>query len=47
MLWDRMLFRMSMATSQLKRLAFFERYLTVWVLLCMVVGVGFMTPQAA
>ncbi len=41
MLWDRMLFRMSMATSQLKRLAFFERYLTVWVLLCMVVGVGF------
>ena len=24
-----------------KRLAFFERYLTVWVLLCMVVGVGF------
>ena len=24
-----------------KRLAFFERYLTVWVLLCMVVGVAF------
>ena len=24
-----------------RRLAFFERYLTVWVLLCMVVGVGF------
>jgi hypothetical protein len=24
-----------------KRLAFFERYLTVWVLACMVVGVGF------
>jgi len=24
-----------------KRLAFFERYLTVWVLVCMVVGVGF------
>jgi len=24
-----------------KRLAFFERYLTVWVFLCMVVGVGF------
>jgi ACR3 family arsenite efflux pump ArsB len=24
-----------------KRLAFFERYLTVWVLGCMVVGVAF------
>ena len=24
-----------------KRLAFFERYLTVWVLACMVVGVAF------
>ena len=24
-----------------KRLAFFERYLTVWVLLCMVVGLAF------
>src|SRR5216684_682380 len=24
-----------------KRLAFFERYLTIWVLLCMVVGVAF------
>jgi ACR3 family arsenite transporter len=24
-----------------KRLAFFERFLTVWVLLCMIVGVGF------
>src|SRR6266404_1022083 len=24
-----------------KRLAFFERYLTVWVLVCMVVGVAF------
>src|SRR5690349_21297673 len=24
-----------------KRLGFFERYLTVWVLLCMLVGVGF------
>src|ERR1051326_3071357 len=24
-----------------KRLAFFERYLTVWVFLCMVVGVAF------
>jgi ACR3 family arsenite transporter len=23
-----------------KRLAFFERYLTVWVLLCMVVGLA-------
>src|SRR5512133_1483921 len=27
--------------AQPKRLAFFERYLTVWVLLCMVVGVAF------
>jgi ACR3 family arsenite transporter len=26
-----------------KRLAFFDRYLTVWVLVCMVVGVGFGT----
>ncbi len=24
-----------------KRLAFFERYLTLWVLVCMVVGVAF------
>ena len=23
-----------------KRLAFFERYLTVWVFLCMVAGIG-------
>ena len=31
-----------MATNETpKRLAFFERYLTVWVLLCMVVGVAF------
>lgn len=29
------------AAIQPKRLAFFERYLTVWVLLCMAVGVGF------
>jgi arsenite transporter len=29
------------AAVQPKRLAFFERYLTVWVLLCMVVGVAF------
>lgn len=29
------------AVGQPKRLAFFERYLTVWVLLCMVVGVAF------
>jgi arsenite transporter len=28
-------------TNAPKRLAFFERYLTVWVLLCMVVGVAF------
>ena len=30
-----------------KRLAFFERYLTVWVFLCMVVGVAFgkLAPQ--
>jgi arsenite transporter len=27
--------------AQPKRLAFFERYLTVWVLICMVVGVAF------
>ena len=27
--------------AQPKRLAFFERYLTVWVLACMVVGVAF------
>src|SRR5690242_4189671 len=26
--------------AQPKRLAFFERYLTVWVFLCMLVGVG-------
>lgn len=35
-----------------KRLGFFERYLTVWVFLCMVVGVGLgnvvpdLTPQS-
>ena len=28
-------------TNQPKRLAFFERYLTVWVLVCMVVGLAF------
>ena len=28
-------------SSTLKRLAFFDRYLTVWVLICMVVGVAF------
>ena len=27
--------------AESKRLAFFERYLTVWVLVCMVVGVAF------
>ena len=32
---------MSNQTTTPKRLAFFERYLTVWVLLCMVVGVAF------
>src|ERR1039457_1353481 len=34
-------------TSSPKRLAFFERYLTVWVFLCMVVGVTFgkLAPQ--
>jgi len=31
---------MSTSTAAPKRLAFFERYLTVWVLLCMVVGVA-------
>ncbi len=31
----------AMPTVEPKRLAFFERYLTVWVLLCMVVGVAF------
>ena len=30
-----------MPAAEPKRLAFFERYLTVWVLLCMVVGVAF------
>jgi ACR3 family arsenite transporter len=30
-----------MAPAAPKRLAFFERYLTVWVLACMVVGVAF------
>jgi ACR3 family arsenite transporter len=30
-----------MSTSPPKRLAFFERYLSVWVLVCMVIGVGF------
>jgi ACR3 family arsenite transporter len=29
------------ALQEPKRLAFFERYLTVWVLLCMVVGIAF------
>jgi ACR3 family arsenite transporter len=29
------------ATIEPRRLAFFERYLTVWVLVCMVVGVAF------
>jgi ACR3 family arsenite transporter len=32
---------MSDPTASPKRLAFFERYLTVWVFLCMVVGVAF------
>jgi ACR3 family arsenite transporter len=32
---------MSTPAAAPKRLAFFERYLTVWVLLCMVVGVAF------
>ena len=32
---------MSEAIASPKRLAFFERYLTVWVFLCMVVGVAF------
>ncbi len=32
---------MSTPTAVPKRLAFFERYLTVWVLVCMVVGVAF------
>jgi ACR3 family arsenite transporter len=32
---------MSTETTAPKRLAFFERYLTVWVLVCMVVGVAF------
>jgi len=32
---------MSEPTTRPKRLAVFERYLTVWVLLCMVVGVSF------
>jgi ACR3 family arsenite transporter len=32
---------MNVAEQQVKRLAFFERYLTVWVLLCMGVGVAF------
>jgi arsenite transporter len=36
-----MLQSMSDATASPKRLAFFERYLTVWVFLCMVVGVAF------
>src|SRR6266542_983040 len=31
---------MSHATTPPKRLAFFERYLTVWVFLCMIAGVG-------
>ena len=32
---------MSAVAATTKRLAFFERYLTVWVLVCMVVGVAF------
>ncbi len=32
---------MNVAEQPVKRLAFFERYLTVWVLLCMAVGVAF------
>jgi ACR3 family arsenite transporter len=36
-----MLRRMSTEVSPPRRLAFFERYLTVWVLLCMAVGVTF------
>ncbi len=32
---------MANSTSPPKRLAFFERYLTAWVLVCMVVGVAF------
>ena len=32
---------MSISAILPKRLAFFERYLTLWVLICMVVGVGF------
>ncbi|HEX5220847.1 MAG TPA: ACR3 family arsenite efflux transporter [Verrucomicrobiae bacterium] len=32
---------MSTPATASKRLAFFERYLTIWVLLCMVVGVAF------
>ena len=32
---------MSTSAAAPKRLAFFERYLTVWVLVCMVVGVAF------
>jgi ACR3 family arsenite transporter len=32
---------MAAPTTAPKRLAFFERYLTVWVLVCMVVGVAF------
>ena len=32
---------MSTSAATAKRLAFFERYLTVWVLVCMVVGVAF------
>jgi arsenite transporter len=31
----------SLVTAEPKRLAFFDRYLTVWVLLCMVAGVAF------
>jgi len=31
---------MTPATTSPKRLAFFERYLTVWVFLCMIAGVG-------
>jgi ACR3 family arsenite transporter len=32
---------MANSTSPPKRLAFFERYLTLWVLVCMAVGLAF------
>ncbi len=39
---------MANSTSPPKRLAFFERYLTLWVLVCMVVGLAFgkLLPEA-